>query len=138
MVAKAAAKSLEKALSSWSGGTSTTFKEQEIIPHLYITLESKCDENQDLPIENLMRFLAEDIHHIYSHISSLESEAVFCVRNFEIWLTKLGCHSILWKVLKAHRYEESDLVKTVFSGLNKSPVKGLFLTEIMNCFYEDL
>ncbi|XP_064115592.1 tRNA (32-2'-O)-methyltransferase regulator THADA-like isoform X1 [Macrobrachium nipponense] len=134
-VAQACVKSLAKALDSWSDSVHPpTFIKQEVIAYLCLSLEDQSQndiKNDVLSLGTFMNMLSDDINHVYNFIS-LENKALYGIKNVDTWLVKLGCRAALWKVLRVHCCIESPLVRLVFLNLNKSAMKGTYITEIIN------
>ncbi|KAK8750194.1 hypothetical protein OTU49_015295, partial [Cherax quadricarinatus] len=144
LVGRTAAKSLSGALASWSSCTiPPVLLRSPIIPSLCalppaqkeIILAKKPADDDDstfLSIISFLNLLEHDISYIYEEISALTDTSVYCVKNLDLWLVKLGCRSALWRAITQYYNTKSDVITSVVAGLNNSIIKGQFLCEIID------
>lgn len=143
-VARTASKSLSNALSSWPSDTiPPVFLKHHIKPFMCSPspmhnkdgfMETAAGSQNDifLSISSLLYILEQDIHFVFQHISSMTDTAVYCVRNLNVWLVRLGCRSAIWRALTHHYHIQSALVSAVVVSLQGSVIKGKFLSEILD------
>lgn len=144
MVGRTASRSLSFALSSWpSDSIPPMFLKHYIVPFMcapspsqnkdsFMEMPAGSQEDIFLSISSLLSILEQDIHYVFQHISTVTDTAVYCVRNLDIWLVRLGCRSALWRTLTQYYHIKSSLVTSVVEVLQNSIIKGKFLDEILD------
>ncbi|KAG7177843.1 thyroid adenoma-associated protein-like [Homarus americanus] len=143
-VGRTAARSLACTLSSWPSGFSPpVFLKSQIEPLLCIFSSTQKNDNlMKMQIENkegtflsissFLNLLEQDINFIFQQISASSDRALYCVKNIDTWLVRLGCRSALWRSLTQHYHTDSSVVSSVVTALKNSIIKGKFLSQILD------
>lgn len=138
-LARAATLSLSSFLSMSPPDSDTPlFLEHFILPYLVTSSASEEDfkENDNctyiqMSLSELLKLLQRDILHIFQQVAAVTDVAVYCVRNVEALFVRLGCRSVLWKVLTHYHSAASPEVASVAVALQRSTIKGRLVHEII-------
>nr|XP_045581875.1 thyroid adenoma-associated protein homolog isoform X1 [Procambarus clarkii]XP_045581876.1 thyroid adenoma-associated protein homolog isoform X1 [Procambarus clarkii]XP_045581878.1 thyroid adenoma-associated protein homolog isoform X1 [Procambarus clarkii] len=143
LVGRLAARSLSNALASWSSTIPPVFLKHPIVPFLCsvsqtykenssVKMQPENQEDAVLSIAGLLCLLEQDIGHIFQEISALTDTSVYCVKNIDVWLVRLGCRSALWRAITRHNYTKSEVITAVVTALQNSIITSKFLLEILD------